>query len=53
MLPEIGKVDKATLDWVIFLHLGKSDPSVLLGPKHGGDADMIELMKRYCAEKLG
>ena len=57
MLPEIGTVDKATFDRVIFPHLGKADPSMLLGPRHGVDfkcdADMIELMKRYCAKKLG
>jgi hydrogenase expression/formation protein HypE len=43
MLPEIGKVDKATFDRVIFPHLGKSDRSVLLGPKHGVDAAVVEL----------
>ena len=43
MLPEIGKVDKATFDRVIFPHLGKADPSVLLGPRHGVDAGVIEL----------
>ncbi|MBM4448425.1 MAG: AIR synthase [Chloroflexi bacterium] len=43
MLPEIGKVDKATFDRVIFPNLGKSDRSVLIGPKHGVDAAVIEL----------
>ena len=53
MLPETGKVDKATFDRIIFPHLGKANRSVLLGPKHSVDADVIELMKQYCAEKLG
>lgn len=43
MLPEIGKVDKATFDRIIFPNLGKADRSVLLGPKHGVDAAVIEL----------
>jgi len=43
MLPEIGKVDKATFDNIIFPRLGKSDSSVLLGPRHGVDAAIIEL----------
>jgi len=43
MLPEIGKVDKATFDRIIFPNLGKSDRSVLIGPKHGVDAAVIEL----------
>ena len=43
MLPEIGKVDQATFDKVIFPRLGKSDSSVLIGPKHGVDAAVIEL----------
>lgn len=43
MLPEIGKVDKETFDRVIFPNLGKSDRSVLIGPKHGVDAAVVEL----------
>ncbi len=43
MLPEIGKVDKATFDKVIFPRLGKSDSTVLIGPRHGVDAAVIEL----------
>ncbi|MFC1931701.1 AIR synthase family protein [Chloroflexota bacterium] len=43
MLPEIGKVDKATFDKIIFPHLGKDDKSVLIGPRHGVDAAVIEL----------
>jgi len=43
MLPEIGKVDRASFDRIIFPHLGKKDPSVLIGPQHGVDAAAIEL----------
>jgi len=43
MLPEIGKVDKATFDRVIFPNLGKADRSVLIGPRHGVDAAVVEL----------
>jgi len=43
MLPQIGKVDKATFDSIIFPKLGKPDKSVLLGPRHGVDAAVIEL----------
>ena len=43
MLPEIGKVDKATFDRVIFPRLGKPDSNVLIGPKHGVDAAVVEL----------
>jgi len=43
VLPEIGKVDQATFDKVIFPRLGKSDSSVLIGPKHGVDAAVVEL----------
>ena len=43
MLPEIGKVDKTIFDSVIFPRLGKPDSSVLVGPKHGVDAAVIEL----------
>ncbi len=43
MLPEIGKVDKETFDRIIFARLGKQDSSVLVGPRHGVDAAVIEL----------
>ena len=43
MLPEIGKIDKAIFDKVIFPNLGKADSSVLIGPRHGVDAGVIEL----------
>ena len=43
MLPEIGKLDKATFDRIIFAKLGKPDGTVLVGPQHGVDAAVIEL----------
>ena len=43
MLPQIGKIDKATFDKVIFPRLGKPDDTVLVGPKHGVDAAVIDL----------
>ncbi len=43
MLPEIGKVDRASFDRIIFPHLGNKDPSVIIGPQHGVDAAAIEL----------
>jgi hydrogenase expression/formation protein HypE len=43
MLPEIGKVDRASFDRIIFPQLGKKDPSVIVGPQHGVDAAAIEL----------
>ncbi len=43
MLPEIGKVDRASFDRIIFPKLGRRDPTVLIGPQHGVDAAAIEL----------
>ena len=43
MLPQIGKVDRASFDRIIFPRLGKPDSSVLIGPQHGVDAAAIEL----------
>lgn len=43
MLPEIGKVDRASFDRIIYPRLGKKDASVLIGPQHGVDAAAIEL----------
>ncbi|MDD5703146.1 MAG: AIR synthase family protein [Dehalococcoidales bacterium] len=43
MLPEIGKVDRASFDRIIFPRLGKKDTTVLIGPQHGVDAAAIEL----------
>jgi len=43
MLPEIGKVDRASFDKIIYPRLGKKDDTVLIGPQHGVDAAAIEL----------
>lgn len=43
MLPQIGKVDRASFDRLIFPRLGKADSTVVLGPQHGVDAAVIEL----------
>ncbi len=43
MLPEIGKVDRASFDKIIYPRLGKKDNTVLIGPQHGVDAAAIEL----------
>ncbi|MDD4859102.1 MAG: AIR synthase family protein [Dehalococcoidales bacterium] len=43
MLPQIGKVDRASFDRIIFPRLGKADKTVLIGPQHGVDAAVIEL----------
>jgi hydrogenase maturation factor len=43
MPPQIGKIDRASFDKIIFPRLGKSDSSVLIGPQHGVDAAAIEL----------
>jgi len=43
MLPQIGKVDRASFDRIIFPHLGSPDKTVMLGPQHGVDAAVIDL----------
>jgi len=43
MLPQIGKVDRATFDSLILPRLGRADKTVLVGPQHGVDAAVIEL----------
>ena len=43
MLPEIGKVDRAAFDKIILPRLGKKDSTVLIGPRHGVDAAVVEL----------
>jgi hydrogenase expression/formation protein HypE len=43
MLPELGKLDRATFDKLILSRLGKQDSSVLIGPRHGVDAAVIDL----------
>ncbi len=43
MLPQIGKIDRASFDRTIFPRLGRTDASVIIGPQHGVDAAAIEL----------
>ncbi len=43
MLPEVGKLDRATFDRMILSRLGKKDRSVFIGPQHGVDAAVIDL----------
>jgi hydrogenase expression/formation protein HypE len=43
MLPQTGKVDRASFDRIIYPHLGRKDPSVIIGPRHGVDAGVVEL----------
>lgn len=43
MLPQVGKIDRASFDSIIFSRLGSPDASVLIGPQHGVDAAAIEL----------
>jgi len=43
MIPELGKLDRATFDKLILSRLGKQDSSVLIGPQHGVDAAVIDL----------
>jgi len=43
MLPELGKLDRATFDKLILSRLGKQDSSVYIGPRHGVDAAVIDL----------
>ncbi|MBE0481104.1 MAG: AIR synthase family protein [Dehalococcoidia bacterium] len=43
MIPEIGKIDRASFERVVFPRLGAPDGSILIGPKHGVDAAVIEL----------
>ncbi len=43
MLPELGKLDRATFDRLILSRLGKKDGSVRIGPQHGVDAAVVDL----------
>ncbi len=43
MLPEVGKLDRASFDRMILSRLGKKDRSVYIGPQHGVDAAVIDL----------
>ena len=42
-LPEIGKISADVFDKVIFPRLGAQDDTVLIGPRYGVDAAVIEL----------
>jgi len=43
MLPEMGKLDRETFNRTILPRLGKDDPRVLIGPRHGVDAAVVAL----------
>lgn len=43
MLPEIGKLDQDSFQGIILSRLGKPDPAVLVGPRHGVDAAVIDV----------
>jgi len=43
MLPQIGKVDRKTFDEIIFPRLCRPDKTVLVSPRHGVDAAVIDL----------
>ncbi|MCE4612571.1 MAG: AIR synthase family protein [Desulfurococcales archaeon] len=45
-LPKIGKVDRRVFEEVILPHLGRRDPSVIVGPKFGVDFSVIEVGDR-------
>lgn len=42
-LPVLGKIPSSFFDRVIFPRLGREDPSVLVGPRHGVDIGVIDL----------
>lgn len=42
-LPEIGKISPEIFEEVIFPHLGKKDPSVLVPPQSGVDVGVIDI----------
>ena len=42
----VGKLDPATLKQLVYSHLGNQDPRVLLGPKIGEDATVIDFGDR-------
>ncbi len=49
MLPAIGKLDRESFEKIIFPYLGKENQKVLIGPKHGVDAAVIDLGDRVMA----
>ena len=48
-LPELGKIHPEFFERVIFPRLGASDPSVLIGPRHGVDYGVIRLGEHVLA----
>lgn len=42
-LPALGKIPSAFFDRVIFPRLGRPDPTVLVGPRHGVDIGVVDL----------
>jgi hydrogenase maturation factor len=49
MLPAIGKLDRESFEKIVFPYLGKANKSVMIGPKHGVDAAVIDLGDRVMA----
>jgi len=43
MLPQLGKLDRESFNRIILPRLGKDDPRVLIGPRHGVDAAVVAL----------
>ncbi len=41
--PEVGKISSDIFEKVIFPRLGRPDPAVLVGPKHGVDVGVVEV----------
>ena len=42
-LPDIGKISPEIFDEVILTQLGKSSPSILIGPQHGVDVGVVDI----------
>ncbi|MBC7345755.1 MAG: AIR synthase, partial [Clostridia bacterium] len=42
-LPAIGKLDQCSFSQIIYPRLGEKNPRILLGPRHGVDAAVIDL----------
>lgn len=48
-LPELGKIDSAFFDRVIYPRLGKKDKNIVIGPNHGVDYGVLKVGKEYLA----
>jgi hydrogenase maturation factor len=46
-LPELGKIHPAFFDKVIYPRLGKKDPNIIIGPKHGVDFGVLKIQDTY------